>query len=109
MCWESHCRLSKDHMGVLKSVLPERYSPLQANGNGIQSIYLTELSSSFGEILSGLIGNEVRLFFAGSVGTVVENGRVVTGDDLDSWERKLEKQVESDTSVTETDREAIVR
>ena len=33
----------KDHMGILRTVLPGRYSPLQANGNGIQSIYLTEL------------------------------------------------------------------
>jgi putative restriction endonuclease len=51
----------KDHMDVLKAVLPQRYSPLQANGNGIQSIYLTELSPSFAEVLGGLIGNEVRL------------------------------------------------
>jgi len=34
----------KDHMGVLSKVLPDRYSPLQANGNGLQGIYLTELS-----------------------------------------------------------------
>ena len=36
----------KDHMGVLREVLPDRYSPLQANGNGIQSIYLTGLRGS---------------------------------------------------------------
>ncbi len=33
----------------------------------------------------------------------------MTGDDLDVWERRLEEQVESDVSVPETDREAIVR
>src|SRR5260370_37976799 len=100
----------KDHMDVLKSVLPQRYSPLQANGNGIQSIYLTELSLSFAEVLSGLIGNEVRPLLAGtSVDSAVEDGRIVTGDDLDVWERRLEEQVETDVSVTETDREAIVR
>jgi putative restriction endonuclease len=33
----------------------------------------------------------------------------VTGDDLDVWERRLEEQVKTDVSVTETDREAIVR
>jgi putative restriction endonuclease len=31
----------KDHIEVLRPLLPERYSPLQANGNGIQSVYLT--------------------------------------------------------------------
>ena len=95
---------------VLKAVLPQRYSPLQANGNGIQSIYLTELSPSFAEVLSGLIGDEARPLLAGGVGdTGVEDGRIVTGDDLDVWERRLEEQVKSDVSVNETDREAIVR
>jgi len=95
---------------VLKAVLPQRYSPLQANGNGIQSIYLTELSPSFAEVLSGLIGDEARPLLAGGVGdTAVEDGRIVTGDDLDVWERRLEEQVKSDVSVNETDREAIVR
>lgn len=37
----------KDHMDVLRRVLPNRYSPLQANGNGIQSIYLTEIPQDF--------------------------------------------------------------
>ena len=100
----------KDHMGVLRAVLPDRYSPLQANGNGIQSIYLTELSQDFAEILGGLIGEEARpLIAASGVGAVIENDKVVTGDDLDVWERRLEEQVETDTSVQETDREAIIR
>jgi HNH endonuclease len=100
----------KDHMGVLRSLLPDRYSPLQPNGNGIQSIYLTELSRDFAEILSGLIGEEARsLLAANSTGAVIENGKIVTGDDLDVWERRLEEQVESDGTLPETDREAIVR
>src|SRR4030088_970783 len=33
----------KDHIHVLGPVLQSRYSPLQGNGNGIQSIYLTEV------------------------------------------------------------------
>jgi len=100
----------KDHMQVLKAVLPDRYSPLQANGNGIQSVYLTELSADFAEVLGGLIGTELqRLVRSTENGVAAENGRLVTGDDLDVWERRLEEQVETDTSVTQTDREAIVR
>jgi len=100
----------KDHMGVLRTVLPDRYSPLQANGNGLQGIYLTELSQDFAAVLSGLIGEEARPLIEGSVAvTAVEDGRLATGDDLDVWERRLEEQVETDESVNETDREAIVR
>jgi putative restriction endonuclease len=51
-------------MEVLRAVLPHRYSPLQPSGNGVQSIYLTELSQDFAEVLGGLIGEEVRSLMA---------------------------------------------
>ena len=100
----------KDHIKILRSVLPDRYSPLQTNGNGLQSIYLTELSQDFAEVLGGLIGDEVRAIVAAAdVRVAFENGQVVTGDDLDTWEGKLEQQIEADASVKVTEREAIVR
>lgn len=99
----------KDHMGALRSALPDRYAPLQTNGNGNQALYLTELPQDFVEILCGLIGEEVRQLMAAASGTVVENERIITDDDLDVWECRLEDQVKSDTSVVETDREAIIR
>ncbi|HEX4896445.1 MAG TPA: hypothetical protein VFV11_08970, partial [Solimonas sp.] len=33
----------KDHISFIQPHLPEKYSPLRANGDGLQSIYLTEL------------------------------------------------------------------
>src|SRR5260370_8010069 len=73
----------KDHMGVLREVLPDRYSPLQPNGNGIQSIYLTELSEDFAEVLGGLIGEEARSLIAPAEAyAAVENHRIVTGHQL---------------------------
>jgi len=100
----------RDHMKVLRAVLPDRYSPLQPSGNGVQSIYLTELSQDFAEVLGGLIGEEVRsLMAATAAGAAIEKGKIVTGDDLDVWESRLEQQIETDGSVKETDREAIVR
>jgi HNH endonuclease len=100
----------KDHMALLGTVLPVRYSPLQPNGNGIQSIYLTELTEDFAQILAGLIGKEAAsLIRRSDVAPVIENDKFVAGDDLDVWESRLEQQVETDTSVKETDREAIIR
>jgi putative restriction endonuclease len=100
----------KDHMGILRPILPNRYSLLQPSGNGLQGIYLTELSQDFAEALGGLIGEEARSLIGADEGPVViENGKIVTGDDLDVWEHRLELDVEADTSLRETDREAIVR
>jgi len=57
-----------------------------------------------------LIGEEARPLVESSATVVaIENGRIATGDDLDIWERRLEEQVETDASVNETEREAIVR
>src|SRR5580693_8012962 len=49
----------KDHIEILRPLLPDRYSPLQPNGNGLQSVYLTEVPTSLAELLMGLIGAEV--------------------------------------------------
>src|SRR5215471_8389081 len=55
-----HRTRPKDHMAVLRPLLPARYAPLQANGNGIQSVYLTELPTPLAEALAGLIGTEAQ-------------------------------------------------
>ena len=49
----------KDHIEILRPLLPARYSPFQANGNGLQSVYLTEMPTTLAEVLIGLIGQEV--------------------------------------------------
>ena len=95
----------KDQMRVLLPVLPPRYAPLQPNGNGIQSVYLTELPSSFAEVLAGLIGAEAQSL----IGGLVVGAPMQTNDDLDYWEHRLEAAVETDTSLPPTDREAIIR
>lgn len=100
----------KDYMEVLGPLLPNRYSPLQPNGNGIQSIYLTEVPPTFAEVLAGLIGEEARpVTSAVEVAGVTEGDQIKTGDDLDIWEHRLEERVATDTSIGDTDREAIIR
>ena len=106
----------KDHIEVLNSVMPTKYAPLQSNGNGLQGIYLTEISQSFAEVLSGLIGPEAKLTARGS-GAVLQppneaqtqGGPPVVGDDLDYWEHKLEQQIAENSAISETDKEAIIR
>lgn len=51
----------KDHMSNLEPFLPSKYSPLQANGNGLQSVYLAEISREMANSLTELIGPEVEI------------------------------------------------
>ena len=94
----------KDHMGILGSVLPERYSPLQPNGNGLQSVYLTELPTQFAQVLLGIIGDEIAAITQGALIT-----KPTPTDELDIWERRLEQQVAADQKVPDTERAALVR
>ena len=49
----------KDHIDKLKHLLPLKYSPLQTNGNGLQSVYLAEISNDLADALLSLIGSEL--------------------------------------------------
>jgi hypothetical protein len=58
----------KSHIETILPVLPKKYSPLQPNGNGLQSVYLAEISSDFAEILATLIGPEYQKVVANAPG-----------------------------------------
>lgn len=93
----------KDHIDILRPFLPEKYSPLQPNGNGLQSVYLTEVPIPLAEVLIGLIGPEVA-----PLTLAAQEVKPVAADDLDFWERRLEQEVANDAAVPETDRLAII-
>jgi hypothetical protein len=95
----------KEHIEVLRPLLPEKYSPLQGNGNGIQSVYLTELPPALAETLAGLIGTEAQSL----MGSVAVGAPMQVNDDLDWWEHRIENRIETDTSIPPTDRDAIIR
>ena len=46
----------KDHIAILRPFLPSRYSPLQEDGDGLQSVYLAEIPKALADALIGLIG-----------------------------------------------------
>jgi putative restriction endonuclease len=94
----------KDHIELLRPLLPARYSPLQPNGNGLQSVYLTEVPAPLAEVLIGLIGQEIA-----PIALAAQNVKPIPADDLDSWERKIEQEVVANSKIPETDRLALVR
>jgi hypothetical protein len=46
----------KNHIGELRGLLPEKYSPLRAGGDGPHSVYLAEVIRPFAAAPSHLIG-----------------------------------------------------
>lgn len=94
----------KDHIELLRTALPNKYSPLQPNGNGLQSVYLTEVPPLLAELLVGLIGQEVE-----PIKIAASSVSPLPADDLEMWETRLEQHIEKDVAISETDRTAIVR
>lgn len=95
----------KDHMVSLRSYLPEIYSPLQRNGNGLQGIYLTEIPEQLMNALARLIGPELRNLMNAS--NASEEIPRFAADPL-QWEERLETILRADADISETEREQLV-
>jgi putative restriction endonuclease len=99
----------KDHIDVLRSALPPRYSPLQGSGNGIQSVYLTDVPMPLAELLMGLIGKEAALLNDRASRSMLQTPmQQVENADLEMWEHHIESEIESDYHLLETEREALI-
>jgi len=94
----------KDHIDILKPLLPNKYSPLQKSGNGNQGIYLTELEKDLALVLAGIIGVEAKTLIHG-----LQVKPKQANDDLDYWESRMESEIDRDVSISETQKEAIIR
>ena len=98
-----------DHMDVLRPLLPEKYSPLSADGRGSQSVYLTVVPPPMADALSQLIGYEARR--AIEVGTRFAQDTGLSdrpSQSIAEWEEHVRSSIEHDTSISETTREQLV-
>ena len=51
----------RDFMNQIAPLLSAKYAPLQENGNGLQGVYLTEISAEFGQLLTQLTNANIPL------------------------------------------------
>lgn len=84
-----------ESMELIRPLLPERYAPLQHNGDGMQCMYLTELPIPLADVLGGLAGQEaaaaaVRAREVAAEGPLLSENAL---DVQDQWEADIERQV----------------
>jgi hypothetical protein len=94
-----------DHMAVIGPRLPERYSPLQANGRGKQGVYLTSVPENLMQVLAALIGHEAQ--------DVIQMTQASTpigpyGQSVLDWEEHLRDQIYSDNTIPQTEKEQVI-
>ena len=99
----------KDYHGQLAPFLTEKYSPLRRSGDGLQSVYLAEISSGFAATLARLIGAEASSLQDAVASTVVTVAKSPASEpSLEEWERREESRILAATDIAETERQALV-
>lgn len=100
----------KEHMLSLAALLPRKYSPLRPNGDGLQSVYLTEVNADFSLTLLRIIGSEVSSVRDVAV-KVNREARLNPGMEptLNDWESRVESIIQSDSRIPETQRLALIQ
>ena len=99
----------KSHIGELCGLLPKKYSPLRANGDGLQSVYLAEVGRPFAAALFRLIGGEANQ--VKDVAKEVDRAEQLSPSrepDLERWEERVEHDIREDTKIPDTQRQAII-
>jgi putative restriction endonuclease len=101
-----HAIRPTEYMDRLRPRLPRRYAPLRPNGNGLQNLYLTLLPDELAAELVDLIGHEARILVQGKV--MADSVPVPAAKGLLEWEEHELNRVRTDTTITETTRQAVV-
>ncbi len=100
----------KDHMDRLRPTLAPKYAPLTPDGNGLQNVYLTEISAALASTLFALIGSEASQIVAvGNQVSTIECHSPAPEPDIEEWERRVEVDITSDVAIRETERTALVQ
>lgn len=94
----------KEHIEVIAPLLPEKYSPLRKDGNGLQSVYLASLPDELGKKLASLIGGEVDSIFADA-----REFRGASFSDTEAAENQIEKSIKRDKRLPETESQALIK
>lgn len=109
----SHPIRPADHIVDLRPTLPPRYSPIRAqNGNGLQSVYLTEIPESMIHVLARLIGYEALTLMNAAPQPIAN--RVAERPEREAklrndWEEKIEQKIVNNPNIENTERAALIR
>lgn len=98
----------KDKISFLRQFLPSKYSPLQQNGNGIQSVYLTSVPFYLADALLSLMDQPIRNAIMEDSVPVVGASVVEKKLDVVEWENHIEQKIRNRHDIQETERLSLV-
>lgn len=91
----------KDFIQELVPTLPAKYSPLQKNGDGLQSVYLAALPERMAQLLLSK-SKEI-------VGLLAEDINAQAGEVPDKFADRVEQGLRNDTTIDSTEYESVIK
>jgi hypothetical protein len=100
----------KNHIDVIRPLLPALYAPLQDSGDG-NVLYLTSVSDQMAHVLGTLIGSEyTSLVAAASDIAIDERSRAASDEQYsEEWEQHLVDAIKTSSDLQPTQREAVIQ
>ena len=92
------------YIDQIRPLLPNKYSPLQENGRGLQNVYLASINDDLGNKLLELIGEERDNIISESE---EHQGEIKT--DQEAEEDVLEQNIRKRKDISETEKETVVK
>ena len=98
----------REHMGLLRPLLPEKHSPLQGNGDG-NRFYLVQLGEPLAQALLGLIGAEAeaRLQDALNTDRLREDASLYQSGKqglMNDWDTNIDNEIDNDPNIEKTEK-----
>lgn len=100
----------KSFMSELAPHLPAKYSPLRPTGDGLQSVYLTEVNAGFAAVIFKHIGPEMETPLR--IANVIRKSESISPaqePSLEEWERREEVRLSQDSGIDGTTRQALIQ
>jgi len=99
----------KNHMPVIRHLLPPKYSPIQQSGRGHQS-YLSEISEELAQVLAGLIGYEAQELVHAAQKDLTRDAaiNIPIAAPVKEWEDRIQNAIKRDPNLNETEKQSLV-
>lgn len=91
----------KDHIDDIRPFLPDKYSPLQATGDGNQGVYLAAVPDALGQVLISIVGKEFD--------TITGSIEVESDEAIDRKEKAEEAKLKGRTDIGETQKAQLIQ
>lgn len=101
--------LPTQHMQAIGPTLPERYSPIRANGYGNQGVYLARIPRAMALMLSQLASPELVGMIQGFLVSETAGMEMPELRGIVEWEERESSRIAQDDHLRETEKDALIK